>query len=428
VFEYCSGSDLFNFLVTGPFERIKTVSNFPEPLARHYFTQILLAVMYLHERGVFHRDIKPENCVLDEHFNLKLTDFGTNKILPISEDPGQVLRTSTKGIGTDSYRAPEVNSYRGYDPSAADIWSLGITLFFMVAIEEMVQRVTMLDPYSRPLLAPRGIVFPFPMFCSKLDSYMKRENELSAHFTQNGGAALPNQQFWSEWPSINFRITPNLKNLFDRIFVLHPSFRCTLRDIARHPWLLSREQLTPDEVTTQMKSRCPTSVHPNKEASPRVVTSKLLGGVDQASLRLSITSNSKTKESDYLTDSELWVMSDETIQLESLQLDIVCCDDIQELMMDISYCRQLLQDILSSPHDETRRVAPIRDIRSPWVRKLLAIVGFLPDDSSSLILINDAVNLHLLQNALSVVTGVELAVSRSAIPMQPPMYMCICNV
>ena len=116
--------------------------------------------------------------------------------------------------------------------------------------------------------------------------------------------------------------------------------------------------------------------------------------------------------------------------------------------MDVSYCRQLLQDILSSPHDEARRVAPIRDIRSPWVRKLLAIVGFLPDDSSSLVLVNDgnkirdgflcksnllivllqlcfvaAVNLYLLQNALSVVTGVELAVSRSAIPMQPPAYV-----
>jgi len=56
------------------------VSSFPEPLAQHYFTQALLAVAYLHERGVFHRDIKPENCVLDGNFNLKLTDFGTNKV------------------------------------------------------------------------------------------------------------------------------------------------------------------------------------------------------------------------------------------------------------------------------------------------------------------------------------------------------------
>jgi hypothetical protein len=121
-----------------------------------------------------------------------------------------------------------------------------------------------------------------------------------------------------------------------------------------------------------------------------------------------------------MTDAELWVMSDQTAQLESIQLDILCCDDIQELMMDVSYCRQLLQDILSSPHDETRRVAPIRDIRSPWVRRLLTIVGFLPDDRTSLVLTNDAVNLHLLQNALNVVAGVELAVTRSAIPMQSP--------
>lgn len=69
------------------------VSSFPEPLARHYFIQALLAVMYLHERGVFHRDIKPENCVLDHNFNLKLTDFGTNIVilicseLPLIGDP-----------------------------------------------------------------------------------------------------------------------------------------------------------------------------------------------------------------------------------------------------------------------------------------------------------------------------------------------------
>lgn len=34
-----------------------------------------------------------------------------------------------------------------------------------------------------------------------------------------------------------------------------------------------------------------------------------------------------------------------------------------------------------------------------------------------------AVDLHLLQNALNVVTGVDLAVSRSAIPIQVSMYV-----
>ena len=45
----------------------------------------------------------------------------------------QLLRTKTRGVGTESYRAPEVNSGRAYDPSAADVWSLGVMLFFFVS-------------------------------------------------------------------------------------------------------------------------------------------------------------------------------------------------------------------------------------------------------------------------------------------------------
>ena len=106
---------------------------------------------------------------------------------------------------------------------------------------------------------------------------MKMEAELSAYFISNKGiynilykisplakrytkffsigSVLPNEQFWAEWPSIHYNISPNLKNLFNQIFVLLPSHRCTLRDIARHPWLVSKSLLTPDEVMQHMRAR-----------------------------------------------------------------------------------------------------------------------------------------------------------------------------
>lgn len=43
---------------------------------RRYFTQLLSGVEYLHRRGVAHRDLKPENLLLDEHENIKISDFG----------------------------------------------------------------------------------------------------------------------------------------------------------------------------------------------------------------------------------------------------------------------------------------------------------------------------------------------------------------
>lgn len=44
--------------------------------AQRYFKQILAGVEYLHSRGVAHRDLKPENILLDDHDNIKISDFG----------------------------------------------------------------------------------------------------------------------------------------------------------------------------------------------------------------------------------------------------------------------------------------------------------------------------------------------------------------
>ncbi len=51
----------------------------------------------------------------------------------------------------------------------------------------MVQRVLELDQYMRAVLAPLGILFPFPIFCRKLDSCMKTEAELQQAILANGG-------------------------------------------------------------------------------------------------------------------------------------------------------------------------------------------------------------------------------------------------
>eukprot|EP01032_Pedospumella_encystans_P033552 gene33552-37920_t len=64
-------------LVTGGelFDKIVQVGKLSEEQARFYFQQLVEGVEYCHKLGVCHRDLKPENLLLDEHGNLKISDF-----------------------------------------------------------------------------------------------------------------------------------------------------------------------------------------------------------------------------------------------------------------------------------------------------------------------------------------------------------------
>lgn len=120
VLEFAKGGELFSKVAK---------SRFSEDLSRRYFQQLISAIGYCHSRGVYHRDLKPENLLLDEHWNLKVTDFGLSAVTDMVQSDG-LLHTM---CGTPAYVAPEILAKKGYDGAKVDIWSCGIILYVLNA-------------------------------------------------------------------------------------------------------------------------------------------------------------------------------------------------------------------------------------------------------------------------------------------------------
>ncbi|KAL0344408.1 UNVERIFIED_CONTAM: CBL-interacting serine/threonine-protein kinase [Sesamum radiatum] len=120
VMEYAKGGELFAKIAKG---------RFSEDLSRKYFQQLISAVEYCHSHGVFHRDLKPENLLLDENWELKVTDFGLSAVTDQIRPDG-LLHTL---CGTPAYVAPEILAKKGYDGAKVDVWSCGVILYVLNA-------------------------------------------------------------------------------------------------------------------------------------------------------------------------------------------------------------------------------------------------------------------------------------------------------
>src|ERR1700731_1959752 len=103
---------------------------FPLPRVLRIMEQTCSALQFAHERNVVHRDIKPANIMLTGDDTVKVTDFGTAKILQF----GTVQQTAHV-MGTPSYMSPEQVKGRAVD-GRSDIFSLGVMLYEMVAGEK----------------------------------------------------------------------------------------------------------------------------------------------------------------------------------------------------------------------------------------------------------------------------------------------------
>lgn len=123
VMEYVDGQDLSRMVKQG--------GPLPIATAMEYLAQASLALSYAHQNGLIHRDVKPSNFLLAHDGQIKLMDLGLAKT---NDDNASltVMHNETL-MGTADYLSPE-QALNSHDVDhRTDIYSLGGTLYFLIA-------------------------------------------------------------------------------------------------------------------------------------------------------------------------------------------------------------------------------------------------------------------------------------------------------
>jgi serine/threonine protein kinase len=104
----------------------------PVAYACHFARQVALGLQHAHERKMVHRDIKPQNLMLSLKNQIKILDFGLAKVLR-EEVTSTGLTSHNAYMGTPDYCAPEQAQDACAADIRADLYSLGCTLYFLLA-------------------------------------------------------------------------------------------------------------------------------------------------------------------------------------------------------------------------------------------------------------------------------------------------------
>ncbi|XP_036727309.1 ribosomal protein S6 kinase alpha-2 isoform X1 [Balaenoptera musculus] len=191
-------------------DRILRQRYFSEREASDVLCTITKTMDYLHSQGVVHRDLKPSNILyMDESGNpesIRICDFGFAKQLRAENG---LLMTPCY---TANFVAPEVLKRQGYD-AACDIWSLGILLYTMLA--GFTPFANGPDDTPEDILARIG----------------------SGKYALSGG----------NWDSIS----DAAKDVVSKMLHVDPHQRLTAVQVLRHPWVVNREYLSPNQLSRQ---------------------------------------------------------------------------------------------------------------------------------------------------------------------------------
>lgn len=104
----------------------------PFEMAAEYVAQAAAGLLHAHEKGFIHRDIKPGNMIRDRFGIVKILDMGLARSASEKDKLTEKLDEGAV-VGTADFIAPEQAINSPTVDGRADIYSLGATLFTLIA-------------------------------------------------------------------------------------------------------------------------------------------------------------------------------------------------------------------------------------------------------------------------------------------------------
>lgn len=144
----------------------------PVPLALRWLQQAVVALEYVHGKGLIHRDVKPHNMLINPEGTLKLMDLG----LAIDAlDTEHALTVTGVVIGSPSYISPEQIQDAKTVDARTDLYSLGISFYQMLTGKLPFERSSAAAVCVAHLQDPMpSVQLPDPQLTADLDQFIAR--------------------------------------------------------------------------------------------------------------------------------------------------------------------------------------------------------------------------------------------------------------
>ena len=199
---------LLEFLIKG--------GAFPEPIARHYFRELMEGLYHVHQQGFVHRDIKLDNLLIGANFELLIADFGhAAQTRGLHGD----FCLAANPAGTACYNPPETHQ-AVFSGRPVDVFMAGVVLFIFL---------TGMRPFS----------------------YANCEDLYYGFLMKSDPAG-----FWKQHKNRqNIALESEAVHLLSSMLDCDPSRRPSVEEVAKHPWVNRQPQASRSDVRAEIRNR-----------------------------------------------------------------------------------------------------------------------------------------------------------------------------